>query len=460
LKIIWRGLLMLLRFGDRDQALFSRSNNIVKKRWPWLARRFFFLSVVALMLILTVSLPTRAADGDLDPAFGFGGKRIYTIAADVREYATTAAVQQNAKLVVGGEIGDFNSDSNHAVLMRLNLDGSLDPTFGNGGIVINNSQIHLPKLVIQPDGKIVTAATTTAFGTTFDFAVVRYNPDGSLDQTFGVGGRAVNGDGHALSVMLQPDGKIVIVGFIPLFRNGSDYLVARFNSDGTVDQTFGNGGRVQTSFTSGRNSADNALAGALQPDGKIVVTGVSGGFSPAMIRYNSDGTVDTTFGLDGTVFSPSFGAVANRIVVQFDGKLIVSGGGFVIARYNENGTTDQTFGSAGRVSGGFGDGNGSVHDIVLQADGKVVAAGSVCYTNTGNCAFLIGRYNSNGSFDQSFGHGGFTVTEFTGALDEGNAVALQPKGKAVVVGYAAEPGASYVDFAVARYFSLELNGSR
>jgi len=155
----------------------------------------------------------------------------------------------------------------------LNTDGSLDATFGNGGKVVNPGQIHLPALIVQPDGKIVTAGATRISGITTDFAVVRYNANGTLDQTFGSGGYAVNGDGEAQALLLQPDGKIVLVGFITLFRNGSDFVLARFNSDGSVDPTFGSGGRVQTSFTSGRNSDDQAYAAALQPDGKMVAAG-------------------------------------------------------------------------------------------------------------------------------------------------------------------------------------------
>jgi uncharacterized delta-60 repeat protein len=439
---------------------FIGNSSFRKRRREANSVRLCFLVLSVLLAYLATAIEFRAADGDLDPTFGFGGKRMYTIAAGERDFATTVAIQADGKAVIGGELGDFTSDFNQTVLTRLNRDGSPDPAFGNAGVIISGSQIHIPKLVIQPDGKILAAAATSIFGTNWDFSVTRYNPDGSLDQTFGNGGVATNGSGHAQWIVLQPDGRIVLVGFIPLFRNGSDYLVARFNADGTVDSSFGTGGRVQTSFTSGRNSSDVARAGAIQADGKIVLTGSSGGFSPAMIRYNPDGSVDTSFGLDGTVFTPNFGGTANRILIQPDGKIVVSGGPFVVGRYNPNGTTDQTFGSGGRVSGGFGPGNGSAHDMIIQNDGRIIVAGSVCFTGTGDCAFLLGRYAPDGTFDTSFGSNGFVITEFTGALDEANAVALQPKAKLLAVGYAAEPGASNVDFAAARYLAHEINGSR
>lgn len=441
---------IFLRAPELSSAYFQIQN---EKRRRYISRRFLlFIFIAALAVSMHVNV--NAADGDLDPTFGIGGKEMIQIAAGQREYITTLAMQSDGKILGAGEIGDFGSDSNRAVFIRLNSDGSLDQTFGNGGKIISNSQIHVPKLIVQPDGKFITAATTTILGDTWDFAVVRYNSDGTLDQTFGNNGYASNGNGHAQWLILQPDGKIVLVGFLPIFRNGSDYLTARFNADGTVDQTFGIGGRVQTSFTSGRNSGDNAYAAVIQNDGKLVLTGAAGGFSPVMIRYNTNGSVDTNFGLDGIVMSSTFGAVANRIVIQPDQKIVVSGGGFVVARYNPNGTTDQTFGSGGRIAGGFGTGSGYAHALMLDTNGRLLVSGSVCYSGTGNCAYLLGRYTSSGMHDKKFGSIGFVVTEFTGALDEANAELLQEKSNRIILaGYAAEPGASDVDFSLARYIS-------
>jgi uncharacterized delta-60 repeat protein len=407
---------------------------------------------LALMFLsLGVCRTVQAADGDLDPTFGIGGKKIIQISADAVDLARTVAIQSDGKIVMGGEDGSYpQADTNRSVLVRLNADGSLDATFGSGGKVINPGQIHLPALLIQPDGKIITAGATHPISITEDFAVVRYNADGSLDTSFGSGGYAVNGEGEAQTLLLQPDGKIVLVGFITLFRNGSDFLLARFNPDGTVDQTFGNGGRVQTSFTSGRNSDDHANAAVLQPDGKIIVTGAISGVPTVLIRYNSNGSTDTSFGLDGSVLTPNSNTPARNVLLQPDGKIVIGGGSFALRRYNSNGTTDQSFTGGG---GSFG-GNVYLNDISLQADGKLLAAGSVCYPNTGECNFLLARYNPNGGFDPTFGNGGFVITNVTeGTLDEANAMKLQPDGKIVLAGYASEPSGSYVDFAAARYLN-------
>ena len=420
-----------------------------------------FVCVLTTLVLSGNGESVRAAEGDLDPSFGNGGKKIIQIAAQQRDFANTVAVQPDGKIVVGGELGDFSLDSNRSVLVRLNADGSLDPSFGNGGKIINPGQLHLPALAIQPDGKIVTAGATTVQSITLDFAVVRYNADGSLDQSFGNGGYAVNGAGNAESLVLQPDGKIILVGFLPIFRNGSDYLLARFNPDGSPDQTFGDGGRVTTSFSSGLNSGDKALAAALQPDGKIVATGYASGVSAVLVRYNSNGSVDTSFGLDGFVFAPNFGAIASRILLQPDGKIVVGGGGFVLGRYNANGTTDQSFGSSGRVSGGFGSGSGALYGLARQPDGKLLAGGSVSYSGTGECVFALSRYTPNGSLDPTFGNNGFVLTNLTvGTLDQAFSLTLQPDGKPVLAGYAAEPGGSYHDFAVTRHIgAMELTAA-
>jgi uncharacterized delta-60 repeat protein len=413
-----------------------------------------FLRVSAItgaLALLAVPQVAQAAEGGLDPTFGSGGKEMISIGTQQRDFAQAVGIQSDGKIIVGGELGDYSADTNTSVLVRLNPNGSLDGSFGTGGKVVNQAQKHLRSLVIQPDGKIVTAAATTKISISMDFAAARYNPDGSLDQTFGNGGYAVNGAGNANAVLLQPDGKIILIGTLPVFREGSDFLVARFNPDGTADQGFGNGGRVQASFTGGLSSADAALAGALQADGKIVVSGYSSCISVAVVRYNPDGTIDDGFALNGVLLTPNFGAVANRVAIQTDGKIVIGGGGFVVGRFTPDGKIDRSFGANGRTTGGFGSGSGSLNAMLIDANGRIWAAGSVSYSGTGNAAFVLARYTRDGIPDPAFGNNGFVITEFTGALDEANALALQADGKPVLAGYAAEPGATYVDFAVARY---------
>jgi uncharacterized delta-60 repeat protein len=180
-------------------------------------KNILWLAILAVVSVIAHQ-QVLGADGDLDPTFGSAGKEIVQIQPDVRDFAKVVAVQSDGKIIIGAELGDFTLNTNSAVLIRLNPDGSLDPTFGNGGKVVNSGQRHLPALAIQPDGKIVTAGATTVSGINLDFAVVRYNADGSLDETFGNGGYAANGLGSASGLVLQPDGKIVLIGYILVVR--------------------------------------------------------------------------------------------------------------------------------------------------------------------------------------------------------------------------------------------------
>ena len=327
--------------------------------------------------------------------------------------------------------------------------GGLDPSFGNGGTVITSfgGSDVASAVVIQSDGKLVVAGRTNIAGNTV-FALARYNAIGSLDPAFGTGGLVTTDFGstdQALAVALQTDGKIVTAG-----RRGSDVIVARYNADGSQDTLFGNAGRVITNF----GATELALALVLQPDGKIVVAGrtnrptPNGNFEFALARYQSTGTVDTTFGTAGLV-TTDFGGTVDRafaMALQPDGKLVVVGdsdANFALARYDPNGSLDASFGAGGKVVTSFG-GADQASAVTLQPDGKIVVAGQ---TDTGiSIDFALARYLPDGSLDGAFGSGGRVTTNFTGTSDDlGSAVALQFDGK-IVVG-----GTSDDNFALARY---------
>src|SRR5215468_3450092 len=247
--------------------------------------------------------------------------------------------------------------------------GTLDATFGTGGEVTTNfgSSAGAGNVAIQPDGKLVVAGTISQNGRT-DFAVSRYNTDGTLDAGFGVGGKVTTDffDGYDVGsgVVIQADGKIVVGGTVGT-NPFADFGLARYNSNGTLDTTFGTGGKVNASFfdpISGGHISANAYSLALQPDGKIVQSGeanIKGGNSFGLVRYNSNGTLDPTFGSGGKVTTDFFApgqtisfAFANSITIQPDGKIIAAGDSgineahdFVLARYNSDGTLDPTFGT-------------------------------------------------------------------------------------------------------------------
>lgn len=409
----------------------------------------------------------RASDGDIDPTFGTGGRVRVNNVDDVSDHARTVAIQPDGKILVGGDTNGSNN-TGVTILNRLNPDGSLDPGFGNGGKIIG-PQITLGGVVILPDGKILTAGAIRASQIpVVNFVLTRYNSDGTLDTTFGVDGYAMIGPqsqsivytfGNAL--VIQPDGKIVAVGVATINPGGDRFLIARFNADGSRDESFGSAGVVFTRFTNGETQA---LAVALDADGKIVVSGynvadqVTRNF--ALARYNTNGSLDMDFGLEGQVttnFAFRNFAQANAVVIQPDGKIIAAGGftrqatGFLLARYKSDGRLDQAYGSGGKVDTGFADGaTGYGHAAILQNDGKLLVAGTHAFSGM-NSTFLLARYNTDGSYDQSFGDGGVVISPQDAGFDQGFALAFYPGGKLIAAGAVDEPGGSYLDFAIARY---------
>ncbi|MEU9106210.1 hypothetical protein AB0D54_18005 [Streptomyces xanthophaeus] len=278
---------------------------------------------------------------------------------------------------------------------------------------------------------------------------------GDLDPTVGGGDGMVTTDlgssEAAADTVVQPDGKIVAVG-----GDVSDFVgnfaAVRYNADGSLDTTFGDGGRVSTDIAGGSDAADGV---ALQADGKIVVVGVSenleGGVAWfTVVRYHPDGSLDTTFDGDGKAVTDFGGGGADQgsdVVVQADGKIVAVGGSspgvFSLTRYNTHGTLDTGFDGDGKVTTNLGgpQGGSSAYDVVQQADGKLVAVGG------GNGDFALARYLTNGSLDTGFGGGDGTVATNLGGADLARSVALLPDGRLVAAG----GGGAGEDFALARY---------
>ena len=330
--------------------------------------------------------------------------------------------------------------------------GSVDSTFGTNGIVqggFGGMYETAEAVVVQSDGKIVVAGTSQAEWPTKTgiLAIARYNSsDGSFDNTFGTGGK-VNiqfGDGNyydAHAVVMQSDGKIVAVGqrCDTLTDSYCYFTIARYNSDGSLDGVWG-------------SLAGDGQSVALQSDGKIVVAGTSGS-GIGLLRYNSNETADLTFGSAGVVTTP--GGTGNSVAIQSDGKIVVAGnnsGDFVVVRYNSNGSLDNTFGSGGIVTTDFGSSSDNGASVVIQTDGKILVAGRSFNS------VALARYNNNGSLDNTFGTGGKVTTSY-GTGIWGNSMALRNDGKIVVAGGADDssaPGLPQSDFAVVMYNS---NGS-
>ena len=250
-------------------------------------------------------------------------------------------------------------------------------------------------VTVQADGKIVVAGVGTGIGTGTDFAVVRYNADGSLDTTFGTGGKILTpiGTGTAAnagySVTVQADGKIVVAGYGSGNATGTDFAVVRYNTDGSLDTGFGTGGKIVTPVGT-TTSSDTGRSVTIQADGKIVVAGQGQGSGTdiAVVRYNADGSLDTTFGTGGKILTPvgtgtgTSNDAGYGVTVQADGKIVVAGFGvdsgtsndFAVVRYNANGTLDTGFGPNGTgkilTPVGTGTSNDYGQSVVIQADAK------------------------------------------------------------------------------------------
>jgi uncharacterized delta-60 repeat protein len=442
--------------------------------------RFQELGAAAVILTFFAGAQmARAADGDLDPLFGSGGM-VMTDLGKSTDLAEAVAIQADGKLVVVGTTYKNNDFSDEDfVVTRYNTDGTLDITFGNRGKVRTDfpGLAAVPSsVVIQPDGKIVVAGGAFPLFTFLgDFKVARYNPNGTLDTSFGEGGIVTTTfpeGSYAFDVALQPDGKIIAAGtvfvdFIIGESSNTDFALARYNPDGTPDATFGNGGQVSTDFV---GLEDDAFSILIQPDGKIVAVGSANDpatfYDFAAARYLSNGTIDTTFGVAGKVrtdFGDQNFDRARSAALQPDGKIVAAGfaishgGGvqnFAVARYTSNGVLDTSFSRDGETQIDFGNCCQGATKVLLQSDGKIIAVGG-SNGESGEDDFLLARLSPRGSIDNTFGIGGKVRTSFGDLNGGANGAALQSDGKIVAVGFQATFSNQFANFALARYLNSQ-----
>lgn len=355
-----------------------------------------------------VALVRYLADGTLDSSFDGDGKVTTGVSGNV----LSAALQADGKIIVAGNksIGSTTGFS----MLRYNSNGSLDTAFGTGGEVYTDFGTgwnRAESITLQRDGKILLAGTV--FGATgHTFAVARYNSNGSLDTSFDGDGKVITNMGMAncgYSVTVQDDNKVVVAGF-----SNADFALARYNTDGSLDTTLDGDGKLITKFAIGGGSG--ALSVALQADGKILAGGgvgeaVSLGDTDfGMARYLSDGRLDTSFSEDGKL-TTAVGTESDSlqgIAVQADGKILaagyskngIKGNDFALVRYNTDGSLDTRFGSNGKVLTDFAQKADQAYDVKLQSDGKILVSG--ISFNTKGAAFALARYNADGSLDATF----------------------------------------------------------
>ncbi|HMS43170.1 MAG TPA: delta-60 repeat domain-containing protein, partial [Pyrinomonadaceae bacterium] len=403
------------------------------------------------------------SNGSLDTTFDTDG--IVTTEVSRNNIAQAVAVQTDGKIIAAGF--SRNALNNDFALARYNPNGSLDTSFDTDGIVVTQvgaSEEEAFAVAIQPDGKIILAGQAI-IGASTDIAVVRYNPNGSLDTTFDADGIVTTpigtGTELARSIAIQTDGKIIVAGQ-SFNGTNNDVAVIRYNSDGSLDTTFdGNNGTGNGIVTTAAGSGNDFGYGVkIQPDGKIIVAGyyLGGTTNDALlIRYNSDGVLDTSFDGDGIVGT----AIGNNsdeafaVALQPNGKIVIAGcinqigipNDFLIVRYNSDGSLDTTFDGDGATIIPIGNAAEFALGVAIQADGKIIAAG---FSNNGaNNDFAVVRRNADGSPDTTFDGDGKLTTPIGTSVDSANGVEIQADGKIVVVGRAVI-GAT-ADFGVVRY---------
>lgn len=414
-----------------------------------------------------VTVTVRGLAGALDTSFAANGKAVTGIGAD--DYAEAMAVQPDGKLVVAGHANMGGSTGTDFVLVRYLRDGSIDAGFGTAGKVstdINGGSDQAFAVALQADGKIVVAGSSDVSPTGKSFALVRYNADGSLDNAFGTGGKVVTSFGSqsdtAYAVVVQPDGKIVAGGHTSTATRGIDFALARYETNGALDASFGSNGQVVMPIH-GLNARDSIYALALQTTGgevKIVAAGGEGDFTIA--RFNANGSIDAGFGI-GQGLDGAFGSVigaARAVIVTPDNKIVVTGHvahDFAVLQLTEDGIADASFGSAGRVITQVSATNwDEAQALARQADGKIVVGGWVYAGNSSSGDFVVARYNTDGTLDAGFGNAGITITAVAPGTkaDEGRALVLQadervPTVRSVLAGSANDANQ---DFAVTRYW--------
>ncbi len=421
-------------------------------------------------------------NGLLDNAFGGGSGKVFTAITTNASFfsyfdsANAVAIQPGGvtignpdKIVVAGSYQNEVTDKSVFAIARYNLDGSLDSSFGNGGVVTNGitsgsgifdgdagNSLVVQGSIFQPS-KIIVGGTSR-INNVQHFTIARYTATGAFDTTFGNGtGKTTLPFGNAdveteaLAMTVQ-SGKYVLAGYAGVFEHNYDFVAARFNTDGSPDGNFGNGGVLIADIV---DLEAQAQAVAIQADGKIVVAGSANDSTNnafALARYNPDGSLDTTFEGDGKVLTTvgTNYSTANAVAIQPDQKILTAGqgnGNFALVRYNANGSLDASFGNSGITMTPIGGGDDTARALTLQKDGKIVVAG---YSYNGaNNDFALTRYTTNGLLDTSFGTSGKTTTAISTGEDQANAVAIQSDGKILLAGYGSL--GSSVDFALTRY---------
>jgi len=361
------------------------------------------------------------------------------------------------------------------ILLSINSiaqDGLLDSTFGNGGIVLTEIGFGggAEALKIQDNGKILVGGYA-AFNMRTYFVLIRFNEDGSYDDSFGSNGvvttqMGINGF-RIKSIEVQEDDKILVAGSYHDINPQFDIALVRYNSDGSLDNSFGNGGKVIIDIMNNIDSGDDL---SIQEDGKIIVVGsavTANGQKMIALRYMTDGSLDATFGNDGVVIVPYPEGriqVANNVATLPKGKILISGTLWPVSPYTfftavrllANGDLDSSFANYGILSTSVGEYGNLCTSMALYPNGKFILTGFSYPFPSGHSSYSIARYNENGSLDSSFNSTGMKIIDLGGTLEESNGCKIQSDGKILLTGQSRQNQTLFNDFTIVR---LEADGS-
>lgn len=419
---------------------------------------------------LTFNIATAQSAGDLDLTFGINGSAI-TDLGNGYDQCSGLVIQPDQKIVVGGRAqvnGGF-----YPTLIRMNPDGSIDNTFGEDGITSGDVPhsttfyAEADALAIQPDGKLLYAFHLGAWGGD-GLAVTRFNDDGSIDTSFGINGTAstipFDNSNYSNSLLLQSDGKIVLVGRGQWYDGGPGHVSAvRFNSNGILDETFAVAGFFSLNL-GGTN--DQALDVKQQIDGKIVMTGIksnSGFYEYLVIRLNENGSFDESFSDDGIFSVGISGSYDNPkfIAIRNDGSILITGiaytenmsdFGMVLMCLTPAGEVNTSFGNNGITTYSFGVDDDFAESVAVDNEGRILVAGHV------EDFYIYGavlRFDENGILDSSFGDNGISVIDAYSYHVEN--IKLQSDGKIVVCGWTGYSDTNEHHFTASRILSEDVN---
>jgi uncharacterized delta-60 repeat protein len=445
--------------------------------------RLTVLSMVLALLGLQIGL--AKTESLFDPSFGKDGRVITKLAGPNNIILATALASDGSIFAAGsGKL----KHRKFAVIAKYTTDGTLDPTFGQGGKITDDDLVAAQAVALQPNGMILAAGVSSGFSAGGPaFALKRYTPDGSPDPTFGSGGRVLDSIGPAGdfidAIALQSNGQILIGGNTVIVVGtkkhnqaiNGDFALARYNPDGSADTSFGNAGKVATDFTGNFDSVKQIL---VQPNGSIIAAGqagvpassLPGTAAPAgsvgvlgFARYNVDGGLDTTFGQQGlvTVAVDEVGTVMGSVALETNGQIFAAGATdltFALVRLNSDGSPDSSFGQGGQAFIPLLDEVGCVNTtmcnavfsgamaISFQSDGTIMIYGGI---GSESVHLFALSYTQDGALNTSFGTGGILTGKFIGT-GEINSLIVQPDAKVVAAGRAKIPG-SRNQFALGRF---------